>query len=227
MFSILKQTHIIPNLIGTVYPEIKSIPSGYLGDISQIEDIVRVNKVNELIFCANDLSSQEIIRTMLHFSNTNLEFKIAPSESLSIIGSNSINSAGDLYILDFNSIVKGSNRRKKRLLDIMLVLVMILFSPVILFIVNHPGRFLLNIILVATGAFSWVGYNTGDRNDNLNLPMIKKGILTPADILEEKLKTEDIVDRANMIYAKDYKLTNDLNIVFRSLKFLGRKVSLN
>ena len=57
--------------------------------------------------------------------------------------------------------------------------------------------------------------------------MIKKGILTPADILEEKMQTNDTVDRANMIYAKDYKLTNDLNIVFRSLKYLGRKVSLN
>lgn len=227
VFSILKQTQIIPNLIGTVYPGVNSVSSGYLGDISQIEDIVRINRVNELIFCANDLSSQEIIRTMLKFSKSSPDFKIAPPESFSIIGSNSINSAGDLYILDFNSIVKSTNRRQKRMLDIIMALILFLLSPVLIFIVKKPGRFLINIFLVGMGVYSWVGYNSGGNRENPNLPMIRKGILSPADILGGEFQNRDTIDRVNMIYAKDYKLMNDLNIIFRSVKYLGRKISLN
>ncbi len=224
VFSILQQTQIIPNLIGTVYPGLKTTSSDYLGDISQIEEIVRVNKVNELIFCANDLSSQEIIRTMLKFSNSILDFKIAPPESLSIIGSNSINSAGDMYILDFNSVVKSTNRRQKRILDFLVSMLLFLLSPFLIFFVKNPGRFVLNIFFVAFGIYSWVGYNTGGE---AGLPMLKKGILSPADVLQGETQHPEMIDRANMIYAKDYKLMNDLNIIFRSVKYLGRKVSYN
>jgi len=38
--------------------------------------------------------------------SADVDFKIAPPESLSIIGSNSIDTAGDLYIIDVNSISK-------------------------------------------------------------------------------------------------------------------------
>ncbi len=227
VFSILKQTQIIPNLIGTVYPGIKSVSPGYLGDITQIEEIVRINRVNELIFCANDLSSQEIIRTMLKFSKSSLDFKIAPPESYSIIGSNSINSAGDLYIVDFNSIEKSTNRRQKRMLDIIMAFFLLLLSPVLVFVVKKPGRFLINIFLVVMGIFSWVGYNSGGDIENTNLPLIKKGILSPADILREEMQNQETINRAIMIYAKDYKLMNDLSIIFRSVKYLGRKISLN
>ena len=75
--------------------QIKLMFSDFIGNIIQIRDIVEINKVDELIFCAKDMTSQSIIKTMLQFTDKNIDFKIAPPESLSVIGSNSINTAGN------------------------------------------------------------------------------------------------------------------------------------
>lgn len=50
---------------------------------------------------------------MLKMVSSNVDFKIAPAESFSIIGSNSIETAGDLYTIDINSISRTQNVRKK------------------------------------------------------------------------------------------------------------------
>lgn len=113
VFSIMKQTQIKPELVGYVSPDESYDHKVFLGQVDMIEDIVKINKVDELIFCAKDLTSKTIISTMLKFTNAEIDFKIAPPESLSVIGSNSINTAGDLYVVHFNTISRNLNRRKK------------------------------------------------------------------------------------------------------------------
>ena len=66
---------------------------------------------------------------MTRLIGTSVDFKIAPPESLSIIGSNSINTAGDLYTIHFNSIGKESNRRNKRLFDVVSSLLLLITFP--------------------------------------------------------------------------------------------------
>ncbi|MFN5793797.1 MAG: glycosyltransferase family 2 protein, partial [Bacteroidota bacterium] len=83
----------------------------FIGSITQLKEIIEVFKVNEVIFCAKDLSSSQIISNMLWVDNQKIEYKIAPPESLFIIGSNSINSQGELYVVEINSIGKESSRR--------------------------------------------------------------------------------------------------------------------
>ena len=50
---------------------------------------------------------------MSTINNENIEFKIAQPDS-SLIGSNSINSSGDVYVLNINAISQ-EDKRKKRL----------------------------------------------------------------------------------------------------------------
>ena len=116
----MKQTQVKPELIGYVSPDETFNHQVFLGSVNMIEDMVKINKVDELIFCAKDLTSQTIISTMLRFTNAEIDFKIAPPESLSVIGSNSINTAGDLYVVHFNTLSRSLNRRKKRMLDVIL-----------------------------------------------------------------------------------------------------------
>ena len=59
--------------------------------IDQIDEISAINRVDEIVFCSKDLPSQEIIRIMTRLIGSSVDFKIAPPESLSVIGSNSIN----------------------------------------------------------------------------------------------------------------------------------------
>jgi hypothetical protein len=61
--------------------------------------ILKIHKLNEIIFSAKDINAKDIICHM-SIIPTLIEIKIAPSESTFIIGSNSIHSQGDLYILN-------------------------------------------------------------------------------------------------------------------------------
>jgi hypothetical protein len=120
---------------------------------------------------------------MLKLSSLNVSVKIAPEESFSIIGSNSINTAGDLYTLDLNVITKADNVRYKNLTDKILSILFLITYPIILFFIKNKIYFLYNIILVLFGNKSWVGFY--QNNKNTNLPNIKKGILNPIDTIKK------------------------------------------
>ena len=71
----------------------------YVGSLSQLTEIIAVYKIDEIIFCAKDISSTEIIKNMTELSQTKVNFKIASPDSESVIGSNSSNTSGDLYVI--------------------------------------------------------------------------------------------------------------------------------
>jgi GT2 family glycosyltransferase len=223
VFSILKQTQIKPELVGFVSPDENYNNDTFIGSVNMIEDIVEVNKADELIFCARDMTSKTIISTMLKFTNAEIDFKIAPPESLSVIGSNSINTAGDLYVVHFNTISRSINRRKKRLLDILLSLIFLLTYPVIAFFIKKPAGFLKNIFTTLVGIHSWVGYHPSANFYSLSLPSIKPGVLTPVYKLERLNPDNETINKINMLYAKDYKVLNDLSIIWSGFRFLGSK----
>jgi O-antigen biosynthesis protein len=226
VLNLLKQTHVKYDLVGFVKPGVESISGNYIGNLHQIEEIVRVNAIDEIIFCSRDVSSGEIIQYMLGLSEARVDYKIAPQESFSIIGSNSVDSTGELYVLDFNLIAKSSNRRIKRLFDIVSALILLTLSPFLLFIFKHPQNFFLNSFHVLVGFRSWVGYFNSPGLTQLNLPPIKSGILNPASGKRSSFSVEQI-DKLNLLYARDYKLINDLVILWRSFKYIDNRQSFN
>lgn len=222
--SMLKKTEIRAEVIGFV-STIHDTSGKFLGQTGQLSEIVKINRIDEIIFCAADIPSQDIINTMMNLSDIRVNYKIAPPESLSIIGSNSINTAGDLYLIDFSSITLSSNRRNKRIFDIISSLILLITYPVILFIVNVPGNGFLNIFRVLSGSFSWVGYYPFLNNGNPNLPIVKRSILTPVDGLKNKEVPESTIELLNAGYAKNYNIFTDARILFTGLREIGRPVS--
>jgi len=215
---------VVPELIGYVSPGSERISSDFMGDLSQIEDIVRINQADELIFCSASVSSQQIIRTMLQFTDTGVAFKIAPPESLSVIGSNSNDIAGELYVLHFNTLSRLLNKRKKRLFDIILSLLFIPACPIMLFSVRNKPGFIRNIFSVLTGIASWVGYFRSTGGEHPGLPKIRPGILTPADMSRLPYESDDdLTEQVNLSYAKDYRIRNDLRIIMNNIPLLGRR----
>ncbi len=79
------------------------------------------------------IPSGSIIDKMSELKHMQVDYKIAPAESLSIIGSNSINTSGDLFALELNSIDKTANRRNKRFLDIVASITLLLSLPITIF----------------------------------------------------------------------------------------------
>jgi len=221
--GLLERTIIRPAFVGLVSYHHKKNANGFIGSLDQIREIITIHKIDEVIFCAKDIPAQVIIDKMSELKDQQVDFKIAPPESLSIIGSNSINTSGDLYVIDINAITKIANRRNKRLLDIAVSLFLLILYPIDLFFVKRPAGLLLNLFFVLISSKSLVGYTTQTKPGEHHLPEIRKGVLTPVDAFNNKNITAESAERLNIIYARDYKLTNDLTIIFKGFRELGRK----
>lgn len=219
--GLLDQTSINKGFIGFISVDNSDSDTHhplYVGSIQQIEDIIQIHKINEVIFCSRDISSQDIINYMHTLVTTDIDFKIAPPESLSIIGSNSIDTAGDLYIIDVNSISKPKNKRNKRLFDFLASCVVVCLSPLLIFLQKRKFKFIGNMFSVLVGLKSWVGYGSGKH---MHLPKLKPSVLNPLSGLRDTGISEEMKDRLNLSYSKNYKVENDIMIMRRSLKELG------
>lgn len=222
VLNILKQSVSNFEYVGLIHLNNKEKHSEYLGTIEQLKEIVHINKIDELVFCASDIPAQKIIREMLRLEGSGISYKIAPPESMSIIGSNSIDTAGDLYTIDFNNITKQHNLRKKRLFDISLSLMFLIASPILLLILPNKKGIIPNILSVLFGLKTWVGFYFRDDINTLNLPRIKKGILSWALIKADAGATAKKIEQLNLLYAKDYRISNDFIALLKSLKHIGR-----
>jgi len=219
--ELLKESNIKHQMVGVIsYTEDDrrdQNSSEILGTISQLKEICRLNKLNEIIFSSKDISSETIIKEMLNLTGRSISFKIAPPESMSIIGSNSIHAAGQLYSLDFNSVGKESNRRKKRLLDIFLSLTFLIILPIHLFTNNEARKKLVYCFKVLINRYTWVGYDLSMGKQSIDdLPKLKEGIFK----ISQKngiTPTHTSIRQINMNYAKNYTISEDIEIVINQL----------
>ena len=219
VFDLLKQTNVKPSFLGFIDAGKNHLNNSYfIGTINQIDEIIKVHTINEIIFCAKDISSQSIINHMLTLVSSGVDFKIAPPESLSIIGSNHIDTAGDLYVIEINSISKPNNKRNKRLLDLIISVLVILLSPVLFFIQEKKLRYFSNTLKVLFGFYTWVGYGT---NSDKTLPKIKHSVFSPTMLIEKETLNEQKIKITNLQYAKNYELEKDLKIIWHFIKQLG------
>ncbi|HXK81894.1 MAG TPA: glycosyltransferase [Bacteroidales bacterium] len=218
--ELILQVGLKPQIVGYVSPCNTEVDADYLGSIEQLNEIIKIHKVDEIIFCSKDIEARHIIRNMLRMADEKIDFKIAGPDSVSVIGSNSINTPGELYSVDINSIAKPENRRKKRLVDLVIGGGFLIFSPVIIWFGKKPFRFLCNIVKVIVGIKTFVGYYNHEELNNTELPSLRPSIISPADRYKMKDISLSVLERSNIMYAKDYKLMTDITIIFKCFKKL-------
>jgi len=220
--TLVHQSGARKNFIGTVAPDgIEKQPEIYLSTLTQLDEVVHIYKIDEIIFCSENIRAQDIMEWMTRLGSK-ISYKIVPKESLSIIGSSSKNSAGELYTIDiqFNN-ADFRYRRSKRLMDLILAFCGLLFFPILLFVIKKPLGYLRNCVQIIFNKKSWVGYHPNTENKIL-LPKIKPGVVTPVDELDIPEIDEPTIRRLNFFYAKDYTISRDIDILLTSFRQLGR-----
>lgn len=220
VFNLIKNTGMKANIFGFVSTDnVSSAFDMYLGSVDRLQEIAKIYKPDEIIFCSKNIAAGDIIEMMASIGNQNIEFKIVPDESNFIIGSSNKDTAGELYTLDVHlALLDRHNIRNKRVIDFTLSVMFIIMSPILIFYIKSPWKMIENMFKVAIGKKSLVGFcGNGDER----LPKIKKGILSPASEFEQITLNDETIHRLNLIYAKDYHTSTDLNIVFANIQKLG------
>ncbi len=217
-FELLNKASISQNFIGIVAPEV-TINKAYLSHLDNLKEVVQIYQVNEIIFCSKDVSAQAIMHWMTQLGNK-IAYKIVPKETMSIIGSNSKNTPGELYTVDIRyNITDAVQRRSKRLVDLITAIILALSYPIALLFVEAKFSFLKNIFKVLLGEKTWVGYfKTSPKN---GLPKLRNGILSPLAGFASNQLDDSTIQRLNFFYARDYDWIKDLEIIWKGFKYLG------
>ncbi len=143
---------------------------------------------------------------MLELNQLNCDFKIASPDSISVVGSNSVNTSGELYQVQLNLINSEENQRNKRMFDILAALFLIILSPIFWILQKEKSAYFKNLFSVFSNRISFVGYdNTQDKS--IHLKEIKQGILSPIN---------------NINYAKNYSVLKDITIVYQQIREIGK-----
>ena len=222
--QLLNQLNLGQQIIGYVHTNaIANNSEKELGQIEDLRQITEIYKAGEIIFCGKDIPSSEIIHWIVSLGSQ-IDYKIIPDQSISIIGSNSKNTAGDLYTVDIQlNIAQPQYKRSKRLLDIFISLSFLITLPVSILFVEHKTGYIKNIFAVLFNRKTWVGYSQNAPSESAaRLPAIKKGVLSPLDIIPENNLNDFTPARLNFIYARDYRVGTDFEILVKAFRQSGR-----
>ncbi|MEZ4918633.1 MAG: glycosyltransferase [Saprospiraceae bacterium] len=213
--NLLSQSGVQKNLIGTVAPSGENDDHRYLSNLEQLDEVVRIYRVDELIFCSRDIRSQEILGWMTRLGPT-ISYKIVPEESLSIIGSSSKDAPGELYTIEIKyNITQAGQGRNKRVFDLVICLFLLPTAPLWLVFSDKRSKLATNWLWVLLGSKSWVGY--APEGSKESLPKIRPGVFSPANRLKQPLRSENTLARLNFFYAKDWDVWRDVEILQAAL----------
>jgi GT2 family glycosyltransferase len=199
--TLLSQTHSNIEVINQLETREKQLP-----------------ELNEIIFSAADNSYTEIIQRMRDWKSHEHDFKIAPTSENVLIGSNSIDTAGDLYILNLNALNNKENVRKKRLFDVSFSIALLLSLPITVFFFQEKGNYLRNLVKVLSGRLTFIGYTDTEMKTDVRLPKIKVGLISPSEVIDSS--NESIREKLNLLYARDYSMRKDFSILWKSWRKL-------
>ncbi len=207
--SIFNSLNVKAKIIGRITPNADD-EGEQLGIIDDLPSIIRAKNLNSLIFCSKDISSEKIMSWMTKLNKQQLEFKLMPQESDSIIGSSSSNLPGELYTVDMQYAIRAiENKRAKRILDIV-VSVLIIVLTFLFSWIKSIRTLHINAWKVLLGKKTWVGYIAALDED---LPMIKEAIWSIGQ-KDDQLESKKM---KNFLYARDYNWRKDLKIIISNI----------
>ena len=215
---LVEHTQLYSSIIGVISPE-KTQDEEFLGDINNLKELQKQFKINEAIFCSENVDYDMVIDILVKFRKSDIQFKLAHTQDMFVLGSTDLNTSGELHTIKVKGIESAENRKIKRLLDVVIALKCIAFSPILFWFQKEKKSYFSNVIAVLFGKKSMVGYFGKSKE---NLPLIKNGILSlknSFDLDFEKVNT----DKLNRVYAKDYSIYTDIKIIRKSLNLIGNK----
>jgi GT2 family glycosyltransferase len=202
--SLLKSTSRPPESIFYVAPE---GGNDFINRLSDLDERIRIHCISELIFSVPAFSTGDILSCMAYFSKHGLKYRIVTAQSDAIIGGQDPNIKSELFTFSLNDFGQPINRRKKRLLELVLVFTILLLSPLLIGFMSSPLHFFKNSYAVIRGRRHLVGLaSKHPQQPIINLSQIGH---VPHEVLSD--------------YMHHYRWEKDLVYCFKYITKLGNK----
>jgi hypothetical protein len=176
--------------------------------------LTKLYKATEIIYAQQHVTFKQIIENM-QACGSSIEYKIHSVGTDSIIGSNSKNTAGDLYTTELvYQITTQTAIRNKRMVDLLFSLFFILLFPLFIWFVKNKKYFLLNMFLVLEGDKTFVGYIDSQ------FPKLKSPLLDVYPVIKNFDIPAENKEHLNWLYAKNYDAWDDVKIIGEKWRLL-------
>lgn len=218
VLQLMQKADIDERLLGRV--SVHNGEENIVGNISNLNTLIKTVGINEIIFCEGTLSFKEIIEQIIKLHKLNISFRFHSKKSHCIVGSDSKTSTGETLTAEGHYALSNPyQQRMKRMLDVWVSLIILITFPLQFLFINNAGNAIRNAWLNILGKRTWVGYSSFQNT----LPLIPSGVLTPSgypnngkfDVSIAVLKKTDV------LYAREYDWMQDLKIIFSNYKELG------
>ncbi len=192
-------------------------------NIDELEEIIQLNKIDEVVFSGEYFSNQDILNLMWDLRNKNVSFKIIPTGKELILSKLSMRSFDEVNLVEIEYNINNKlNIFLKRIFDIILSLILLI--TVYPFLVLYKKGFnkkmskhfskLLLLPKVFKGKYSFVGYPVWFETDKHYIG--KKGLTGLIQLNYKENISEAEIENMNLYYAKNQTLTLDMEILLKS-----------
>ncbi len=220
--KLLEKTTNIPKVILEVYPsyDFQNDSNHFIANLGQLPDACNIFKINQIIYCAEDMDSGSIINEMILQENPDIELKIAPPESSFIIGSQSINTSGEiLSINSINTFNHEESKTSKRLFDLFAATIILLLTPILIWQLENAGKYFGNLLHVFIGKKTWIGFAPIENHLDLTRTL-KTPIIRLSDPYKKQNKPTEFFESLNINYAKAYDFATDIALIWQERQHL-------
>jgi hypothetical protein len=213
--KLMQEKKLADKIIGRI--DVDGNPSHAIATIDNLIHAARSLNAEEIIFCAGHLSYRQIIEEVEKISG---RLRIRFFDGFSIVGSDDKAARGEIVSMETEfRLMQQTNRRMKRLLDVVTTLLFLITFPIHILIVKRPASFFLNCFRIIAGRKTWVGYIIGESH----LPKIRPAVIGPNGMVPKGFHhfPEESLRMVDFWYAHDYEPQQDIRIMWKNYRNLG------
>ncbi len=181
-----------------------------LGRLDNIVDIVRINRIDELVFVSSEVSNIDALAAISKCSRTPVACRIAPSGLDVMISSGSIEDfSNTVALVDVElALSQPARQLSKRIFDVLLC------PLVLLVLLVRRTKPLSEVWQVLRGKKTWVGVSALHSKSS-GIYAWRTGVWSLAEL--QHATTAAQREQADLFYAKNSSLGLDAEILFKSL----------
>lgn len=223
VYEFIEKEAIENDFIAGVHPEnIHPLPLNFVGEVSSLETCIQTFKIEEVIFCSDDLTNTQILDFISRLKLMTLEVMIAAPNAEFLIGSQKVIKPHNMdETRSLRHINLAALSRNKRLFDFTTSVLFLITLPISVLFVDEKGGFLQNLFSVLKGSKSWIGMDK--RGITPDIPKLKEGVIHPLVnvIIGKENRNSAVI--GNVTYLKKHRVSSDFKLVLEHFQLLGRQ----